>query len=54
MTRKEFLTFVASFDLSYKKLHKLFEFFTQEDFSFDILKSSDFVSIVGKEQTDEM
>lgn len=54
MTRKEFLTFVASFDLSYKKLHKLFEFFTQEDFSFDILKSPDFVSIVGKEQTDEM
>lgn len=49
MTRKDFLTFTASFDIPAKKLHRLFEFFDQEDFSFDIVNYKDFIDIVGKE-----
>lgn len=54
MTRKEFLMFVSSFDLSCKKLHNLFEFFDQDDFSFDILNDKDFVEIVGKDHIEQM
>ena len=49
MTRKDFLTFIASFDIPSKKLHTLFNFFDQEDFSFDVVNYKDFIDIVGKE-----
>ena len=49
MTRKEFLIFISSFDLTCKKLHKIFEFFDQETFSFDIVNYKEFIDLVGKE-----
>ena len=49
MQRKDFLKFIASFDLGVKKLYKLFEFYTQEELDFDIIYEEDFLQIVGKE-----
>lgn len=54
MTREDFLVFISSFDLSCKKLHNLFEFFDQEDFSFDIVNYKDFISIVGKDCSEKI
>ena len=54
MTREDFLIFISSFDLSCKKLHNLFEFFDQEDFSFDVVNYKDFVNIVGKENSEKI
>lgn len=54
MTREDFLIFISSFDLSCKKLHRLFEFFDQEDFSFDIVNYRDFVEIIGKENSEKI
>ena len=48
MTRQDFLTFISSFDLPYKKLHSLFEYFCEEIFSFDITNDKKFVDIVGE------
>ena len=49
MKRTDFLKFIASFDLSVKKLHKLFDFYSQENIEFDIVKQEKFIEIVGKE-----
>ena len=49
MQRKDFLKFLSSFDLSAKKLHKLFDFYSQEELGFEVVFEKDFVGIVGKE-----
>ena len=54
MTRKDFLTFISSFDLSCKKLHKLFDFFDQDAFSFDVVFDKEFIDIVGKENINKI
>lgn len=54
MTRRDFLLFISSFDLSCKKLHILFDVFSQDEFSFDILNDKEFESIVGKENVKKM
>jgi len=47
--RRDFLTFMSSFDLSSKKLYKLFNEFNEDYFTFDMVKSKDFVEILGKD-----
>ncbi len=47
MDRKNFLTFMASFDLGCKKLKKLFEYFDEDDFDFKIVYNKKFVEIIG-------
>ena len=49
MQRKDFFTFIASFDLPCKKLHKLFTTYIGEDFSFDVVYEKEFLKIVGQD-----
>ena len=54
MTRKDFLTFISSFDLTCKKLHKLFSTFQDEEFSFDCIYEKEFLKIVGEEALEKI
>ena len=54
MNRKDFLVFVSSFDLPAKKLHKLFGYFTQEEFSFDIVNDKRFITLAGDTYSSKM
>ena len=47
--RKDFLTFISSFDLSSKKLHKLFDLLKQEDFDISVFERKDVKDILGKD-----
>ena len=49
ITRKDFLTFISSFDLSSKKLHKLFDLLDQEDFDASVFERKDVKDVLGKD-----
>ncbi len=49
MNRKDFQTFISSFDIGCKKLHNLFCYYDSQDFAFDVCFQNKFCEILGKE-----